>query len=119
VSAVETLLELVPPPPGGNPRALDWRAAEEELGLRLPADYVRLAESYGAGCFSDFLWLFEPAHPNRYLRLEHEARAAISSLKVLERGGESVPFETELAVGGLLAWGRTDNSNGGASRPKA
>ncbi|MGC0334021.1 hypothetical protein RKD23_007011 [Streptomyces sp. SAI-170] len=38
----------------------DWRAAEEALGVELPADYKWLVETYGWGEFCDFLNLHTP-----------------------------------------------------------
>jgi hypothetical protein len=44
----------------GHRRTVDRQSAERELGLRLPHDYKRLAETFGAGTFDDHLHLCAP-----------------------------------------------------------
>ena len=41
-------------------RTFDWAAIERDLGLGLPADYKRLAESFPGGYFRRFVSLRPP-----------------------------------------------------------
>ncbi|EFL23831.1 conserved hypothetical protein [Streptomyces himastatinicus ATCC 53653] len=62
MNAIDALVQLCPPP-DDPPRAIDWDAVENVLGMRLPADYKRLAAAYGPGTFADFIGI---CHPHGY-----------------------------------------------------
>ncbi|MEU3604038.1 SMI1/KNR4 family protein [Streptomyces sp. NPDC035033] len=54
-TGLDTLTALVPPPPEPYLGERDWAWAHERLGTRLPAEYVRLTETYGGGVWCDWL----------------------------------------------------------------
>ncbi|MEU1401221.1 SMI1/KNR4 family protein [Streptomyces sp. NPDC005728] len=60
MTGLEALTRLVPPPEPPVDGHGDWAAAEARLGVRLPADYKLLAETYGWGEFCDYLYLRTP-----------------------------------------------------------
>ncbi|MFC9235145.1 histone-like nucleoid-structuring protein Lsr2 [Streptomyces decoyicus] len=62
------LKAFCPPPGEAPPTPLSWNRTEQELGHRLPSDYKRIVETYGAGKFADFLGLYQPNCP--YIALD-------------------------------------------------
>ncbi|MGR3931665.1 Lsr2 family DNA-binding protein [Streptomyces sp. BRA346] len=62
MNAIDALVQLCPPP-DDPPGPIDWDAVETVLGMRLPADYKRLAATYGPGDFADFISI---CHPHGY-----------------------------------------------------
>ncbi|MFD7506878.1 hypothetical protein [Streptomyces sp. NPDC059850] len=62
MNAIDALAQLCPPP-DDPPGPIDWGAVETVLGMRLPADYKRLAAVYGPGDFADFISI---CHPHGY-----------------------------------------------------
>lgn len=97
--------------PGPNrPEAIpvDWTAVEEWLGIKLPAAYKQLADTYGPLDFGEYIWIHVPCVQEgrfdygEWLRSTHrEAHIALREL----------PQDRRPAVhpepGGLLAWGTT------------
>jgi hypothetical protein len=89
-------------------RVFDWPAIESDLGVRLPADYKLLAESFPDGYFRRFvsLWL-----PDRWPdgRIRFPARNAADDLEAMREyraTGEAVfPYPLFPEPGGLLPWG--------------
>ncbi|MGP3973187.1 SMI1/KNR4 family protein [Streptomyces sp. 8N114] len=62
-SGLTALTTLVPPPPQpylGAAAADGWEPLFAELGTRLPHEYVTLLETYGAGCWSEWLRFHTP-----------------------------------------------------------
>ncbi|WP_326807699.1 hypothetical protein OHB04_16320 [Streptomyces sp. NBC_01775] len=66
-TGIPALTALVPPPPApylGTPDGRSpedgWERLFDELGTRLPAEYLALMERYGAGCWSEWLRFFTP-----------------------------------------------------------
>ncbi|WP_143686930.1 hypothetical protein [Streptomyces sp. TLI_171] len=53
-------LRLLVPPPRSAPRPVDRERSFALLGTRLPADYLALADAYGAGTWSEWLSLYAP-----------------------------------------------------------
>ncbi|WP_421106512.1 Lsr2 family DNA-binding protein [Streptomyces sp. NEAU-S77] len=62
MNAIDALVQLCPPP-DDPPGPIDWDAVETVLGMRLPADYKRLAATYPPGDFADFISI---CHPHGY-----------------------------------------------------
>lgn len=110
MAALDELRRIAPPPAGPTGRVPDWEHAEARLGVALPDDYRRLVTQWGAGGFDDFLWINEPQHPNDNLELVHEADGWRDVLEQIAEQ-EPLPYEPRIAVGGLLAWGATDNGD--------
>lgn len=97
-------------PPSSVP--IDWAAVEHWLGLRLPADYKRLADRYGPLDFGAYVWIHVPCVQRdrfdygEWLRTTHrQARIEARGLPEAER-----PV-LHPEPGGLLAWGCTRGSD--------
>jgi hypothetical protein len=56
---VEALARVMPTDTGVDER-IDWAAAEQELGTRLPADYKSFLETYGSGIINAVTYIFRP-----------------------------------------------------------
>ncbi|MDR7278510.1 hypothetical protein [Catenuloplanes atrovinosus] len=108
MSALQDLLELVPPPPAHGHVEVDWNLVEVEMGLRLTSDYKSLVDIYGAGQFDRFLTVYQPVTPFLNTELAYRARRQNEILAQLRDGGrEHIPF-TE---GTLLPVAGTDNGD--------
>lgn len=79
------LQALVPPPerPHLGERSWDWLF--DEMGTRLPVDYVALMESYGGGAWSDWLRLWAPLDPGELGLAERSARVLDAERAAKER----------------------------------
>ena len=107
-------LQAVMPPPAGIHLAApaDWAPAEAALGLRLPVDFRRYAETWGAAYVGRFLFAAVPADPNPNVDLVGNAAYVGHALGTLRRhhpDSFTVPVCPE--PGGFLANGRTDNGD--------
>jgi hypothetical protein len=105
---VERLVELVAPV--GTVRQHDWTSARALVDDDLPADYVRLVDTYGAGQFDGFLWIYEPDCINPYFDLVPQAAERAEALDELWSDGEERPEGVESAAS-LIAWAGTDNGD--------
>jgi len=63
LSALQELVELVPPPVAPQGAPFDWPAAESALGTALPSDYKAFCDAYGHGTFFNG-WLWAPHTPH-------------------------------------------------------
>jgi hypothetical protein len=91
---IDDLKALVPPPAEPPPPAQPTRP--------LPADYVELASTYGAGCFDEFIWLLVPGAQNPNLDLDRQTDVRLDALHALD---EDLPYEP------LLPFAFTDNGD--------
>ncbi|MFE9173316.1 SMI1/KNR4 family protein [Streptomyces kebangsaanensis] len=94
---------------GGSPEAaqvVDWTAAEEVVGTRLPADYKELFSHYGEGEFSGYLNLYPPVESN--------TASIVSWLRSMRTAAETIPYARDAYAPyglfspggtGLLPWG--------------
>ncbi|MFF5638523.1 histone-like nucleoid-structuring protein Lsr2 [Streptomyces sp. NPDC012825] len=107
MTSIEDLTQLAPPPAGPAPS--DWRAVEATLGMTLPHDYKRLADTYGPGAFCDFVRVYHPHGATEWVDLTGPmpARLRRQLLKDRESGTYSMPHPPE----DLFAVGVTDNGN--------
>jgi hypothetical protein len=105
VGSVGELERLVLPPSATIGVPVDWPAVERDLATPLPTDYKHLVDTYGLGCFDDFLWLLHPAASNPYLNLE---RQVVIRREALRQG--RLPAE-ELAPEDVIPWAFTDNGD--------
>lgn len=99
------LEQLVNPPRQPLGGRVDWSVVEQNLRMRLPDDYKHLIESYGAGCFDDFLWLLHPTASNPYLNLGRQIQVRREALSEGQRPGEK-PGPDE-----VVPWAFTDNGD--------
>lgn len=65
-SGLETLIALVPPPETPRLGKHNWDWLYERLGTRLPGEYVRLMERYGAGSWCGWLHFNTPFGEDQY-----------------------------------------------------
>lgn len=70
-SGLEALRQLVPPPADPYLGDGDWDELFGELGSRLPAEYVRLMETYGTGIWSSWLRFVPPLRTDRPVPSAH------------------------------------------------
>jgi hypothetical protein len=63
-TGLEALSLLVPPPEVPYLGGGTWEKLFEELGTRLPAEYMALMDRYGAGCWSKWLNFVTPLRTN-------------------------------------------------------
>ncbi|MEU6255304.1 hypothetical protein [Streptomyces sp. NPDC047043] len=106
---VRRLAMLCPPP--GSPTDFD-RSRTNQEERQVPADYRRLAQMYGPGCFDEFLWIFVERAENEHLDLVKCTNGMRSIFKhknapVLE----SALAEFGATVEDLVQWGVTDNAD--------
>nr|WSW65008.1 hypothetical protein OG461_01715 [Streptomyces sp. NBC_00995] len=80
---------------------LDWRAAEQALGTRLPGDYKEIADLFGYGSFDMYLELLVPG-----LRGNDLVRGATSD--AAHAGDLWRPHPLFPEPGGLLRWGSSE-----------
>lgn len=110
MAALDDLRRIAPAPPQAPP-AVDWAAAGAAVGTRLPRDYMKLVDEWGAGTFDEFISVFAPGHDNPNLDLSHEAGGWQWALRQQVEAGERHPFDPRIRLGGLLAWGASANGD--------
>ncbi|WP_258054929.1 SMI1/KNR4 family protein [Streptomyces sp. Ru71] len=82
-TGLDALRLLCPPPPRPYLGDGTWEGLFTELGTRLPGEYVRVMEVYGAGIWSDWLRFHTPLRTGepRFATHVHETLDAYRSLK--------------------------------------
>jgi hypothetical protein len=89
-------------------RSFDWAAIEVDLGVRLPADYKLLAESFPGGWFRGWVRVRLPERTgdDRPRLLSDFAAGELEALREFRETGECVfPFPLFPEPGGVLPWG--------------
>ncbi|WCD84214.1 hypothetical protein KPP03845_100535 [Streptomyces xanthophaeus] len=102
-SSLEKLQELLGEPVcwgWAQPRL--WEAAEEHLGIALPADYKAFLDLYGPGGFDGFLWIGRPVDGAAE---EFEQLWPMSGRPCHLDGPGLPPFPFHPRPGGLIPWG--------------
>ncbi|UYQ64001.1 SMI1/KNR4 family protein [Streptomyces peucetius] len=105
-SGLEALRTLLPPPPEPYLGDADWEWVAEQLGTRLPAEYVELMEAYGGSTWLG--WLNLPAPLNTGpggLVAEQWYRDAYRELR--EQFPEYQPLQVWPEKGGFLPFAST------------
>ncbi|WP_330460744.1 SMI1/KNR4 family protein [Streptomyces sp. NBC_00820] len=103
---LEALRVLLPPPSHPYLGEADWAWVYEQLGTRLPAEYVTLVETYGGSTWLDWLELHPPLHTGRLgLVAEQWFRDAYRSLR--EDHPEYHPLPVWPEKGGFLPFAST------------
>ncbi|MEU0029579.1 SMI1/KNR4 family protein [Streptomyces sp. NPDC006335] len=105
-TALARLTQLITPP--SEPRATDWDAVQEQLGITLPSDYKELIRAYGGSNWDDYLYLLEPGCPNDNYDLiewEDQQTEALQGLWEFEKK----PDELADAGSRVIPWATTDN----------
>ncbi|MFI0814956.1 histone-like nucleoid-structuring protein Lsr2 [Streptomyces sp. NPDC021098] len=108
MNAIDALVQLCPPP-ADPPRPIDWGAVEDTLGMRLPADYKRLASVYGPGDFADFVSICHPHGYTEYSNLTGRMPGIIREYvqRDYDQGKAPVPCHPRH----LFTMGGTDNGD--------
>ncbi|MFK0236319.1 SMI1/KNR4 family protein [Streptomyces vinaceus] len=102
-AASERLKELLGEPAcWGWARPRLWEAAEEHLGVPLPADYKAFLDLYGPGAFDGFLHMDRPVDGTA---AELERLWPTAGPKSHLDDPERHPFPFHPQPGGLIAWG--------------
>ncbi|WP_174552096.1 Lsr2 family DNA-binding protein [Nocardia sienata] len=104
-TGITDLVRVCAPPP--EPVSVDWGAAENAVGLTLPADYKQLATVYGPGIFCAYLRVYHPHGPTEWIDLAGPMPATLRRQLRDDRDTGSVPVPH--APDSLLACGVTDN----------
>lgn len=84
---------------------------EEQLGLRLPADYNAFLQTYGAGEINGLIDVASPTFGQRTVRLTGFIDHSLSIARAQRDSGMSSPYPIFPEKGGLLPWGSTGNGD--------
>jgi hypothetical protein len=112
--SLEELTRILPPPsyPVYARGVDDWGRIEEELGMIFPEDYREFVALYGAGSIDDFLWVFVPFCPNKYLDLSYNDTKLLGALRSLQdEFPETSPYPLNPPEDGVFPWAITDNGD--------
>ncbi|MFI1154848.1 histone-like nucleoid-structuring protein Lsr2 [Streptomyces sp. NPDC020817] len=84
-----------------------WEHVESALGMALPTDYKQLAEHYGPGAFCNYIHIYHPHGPTKFVNLTGPMPARIRAYlrEDFDQGTHSVPYDPEQ----LFTIGGTDN----------
>lgn len=102
-TGLATLRDLVVPPAEPKLGGRTWEWLYGELGTRLPADYVALMETYGAGAFAGWLRIWAPLDPDELLDRSEQALEGYRELKAEFPDYHPLPLWAE--PGGFLPFG--------------
>jgi hypothetical protein len=112
--SIENLVRIVSPPTtaADHGSAEGWEQCQQQLGLSLPSDYRQLIDTYGTGCWMDFLWVLSPFAKNTNLSLLTQAHLHLDGERTIRAlWPEQVPFPLYPEPEGLFPWAITDNGN--------
>jgi hypothetical protein len=108
------LRQVAPPPtaPVGAGTPQQWTIVEAELGLELPADYKALVDTYRAGKFADFIFVYTPFARNPSLNLLDQRELNLAAYKTMQvEAPNSAPYPAYPEAGGVLPWAHTENGD--------
>lgn len=93
----------------GDRVSFDWAAIEQDVGLRLPADYKLLAECLPPGWFRKFARLERPERtddwPRGHCLLDGFGEQVMEAVREWRAESDTVPYPVYPEPGGLLRWG--------------
>jgi hypothetical protein len=111
------LATIIPPPsrPVYNGRPEDWATIEGILEMELPDDYKKLINTYGTGCFLDFIYPLSPFAPF-YVAFNLLSGGTMQFLSAYEAGRKEFPeytppFPAYPHKRGLFPWASTANGD--------
>lgn len=109
MSSIRDLLAVVAPPAtisaGGSSKS--WSDIHATIGFSTPTDYREIIDTYGAGGFGSFLWVYQPQSSNQFLDLKTQISTQADALRELKEIGDNIPYE----ISSLKACGVTDNGD--------
>ena len=110
--AIFSIKSKLPPPEKPNENQGDWKAAENELGTALPADYKDFINTYGSGKILDFLIVLNPFSTRKNINLISRMLMQSAVFKELEDEYDiKCPFPVYPERGGILPCALTDNGD--------
>lgn len=119
---VSSLTSLLPPPPLTDPPTTrpPWEEMPATTGFPLPQDYRDFVDVYGGGQIDDHLTVLhptlEPPFPGYPGGMNGFARYTLERIggtfaELHDSDPEAYPFPVYPALGGLLPWGLTSDSD--------
>ena len=106
---LDRIFSITPPVESRSKLGHNWTSINKRLGFRLPTDYMRLVDTYGAGQFDTYLWLLEPDCSEVNCDLFEAISEHEEALEYLWSEGEAPPPQLAASGGRMIPWGRTDN----------
>jgi hypothetical protein len=103
---VDELLEIVAPV--GSQVPADWSILEGDLGFKLPSDYKKVIDAFGAGSFMNLEVCAPGVLDGRFsmVNLVDRLRLVVSDFRSQFRSPAIAPYFPE--EGGLIPWGEVD-----------
>lgn len=110
-TGLEALTLLVPPPEAPYLGGGTWEQLFDELGTRLPTEYVALMNRYGGGCWSNWLRFYTPLRTNGG-GLAYQAARVLDGYRSLRASfPESFPLPVWPEPGGFLPFAESIDSD--------
>src|SRR4051794_30299381 len=98
-------------PPLVTPRTDTWRGNGPQRWA-IPKDYAQLLESYGPGCFDDFLWIYGEGASNVHMDLRVNSEAMREIVQGKQNPGlHELLRSNAVAATDLIQWAGTDNAD--------
>jgi len=97
--------------PASIPSPEEWSKFEHEIGIEVPLELKKLIQTYGVGCFDQFLWLYTPVSENLHLNTRAKTELRHATLKEYWSGRTRKSFAIHPDPEGLIVWGGTDNGD--------
>lgn len=109
---IEQLRQVVPPPasPIEVPSDDLWDRVRRTFG-DLPPDYRDFLRAYGTGCLCEFIWIFNPATPNRHLNLPAQSVELSEVFRTINASGLEPHIPIFPEPHGVLPFGTTDDGD--------
>ncbi|MFF0298602.1 hypothetical protein ACFYST_34230 [Kitasatospora sp. NPDC004614] len=106
---LEVLMAICPPPRTHSPTV---GSRSDDFAPTIPSSHRELIETYGVGCFDEFIWIFGEGIENPHLDISTKTRAMGSILRTKEctdlRAGLN---DYSVDPGDLVQWGASDNGD--------
>ncbi|WP_078288796.1 hypothetical protein [Mycobacterium sp. D16R24] len=109
MSSINDLSAIVAPPvtASRSDSTGGWMNIHSAIGFTTPTDYREIVDTYGAGGFGNFLWVYQPQSDNKFLDLKTQISMQAGALRELKEIGDEIPHQ----ISSLKACGVTDNGD--------